>query len=130
MTTAIRSQDSLLRGAIRYDATGVGVMGLAMAALAGPFARMTGLTPTHAFIAGGAFVVYGVLGNYLAGRRAIRPIGTGFTIFNFVGAAAQIAVAAAGLLSLTSAGKAVLVFGGLWALLFGVLQLAGVRRLG
>lgn len=130
MTTAIKSKDALLRSAIRWDATGVGVMGLAIGAFAGPFARATGLTPTHAYVAAAAFVFYGVLGNYLAGRASLRPIGTGLCIFNFVGAAAQFAVVPAGVLPLTAAGKAALVFGGLWALFFGVLQLAGVRRLG
>lgn len=130
MTTAIQPKDSLLRSAIRWDATGVGVMGLAIAAFAGPFARATGLAPSHAWIAAGAFVFYGVLGNYLAARRNIRPVGTGLSIFNFVGAVAQFAAGPAGVLPLTGTGKAVLVFGGLWALVFGVLQLAGLRRLG
>ena len=130
MTTALKPRDSLLRTAIRFDATGVGVMGLALGAFAGPFARATGLNTTHAYVAAAAFVFYGVLGNYLAGRQAIRPIGTGLSIFNFVGAAAQFAVIPAGVLPLTGTGKAALVFGGLWALVFGVLQLAGVRRLG
>ena len=129
MTTGIHSKDSLLRKAIRLDASGVGVMGLALAGFAGPFARATGLTPTHAYVAAAAFVFYGVLGNYLAGRRSIHPVGTGLSIFNFVGAAAQFAVVPTGVLPLTGAGKAALVFGGLWALFFGVLQLAGLRRL-
>ena len=105
-------------------------MGLGIAAFAGPFACATGLSTTHAYVAAAAFVFYGVLGNYLAGRQVIRPVGTGLSIFNFVGAAAQFAVVPAGVLPLTGTGKAALVFGGLWALVFGVLQLAGVRRLG
>ena len=129
MTTAVQPRDSLLRTAIRFDATGVGIMGLAIAGFAGPFARATGLATSHAYIAAVAFVFYGVVGNLLARQRAIRPIGTGLTLFNFIGAAAQIAIAPSGVLSLTGAGKSALVFGGLWALVFGALQLAGVRRL-
>lgn len=113
MTTALHIRDALLRGAIRWDATGVGVMGLVLAGFAAPSARATGLAPTHVYVAAAAFVIYGLVGNYLAGRRAIGPIGTGFSVFNFVGAAGQIAVVPAELLPLTGTGKAALVFGGL-----------------
>lgn len=132
MSTAVafRAKDSLLRTAIRLDATGVGVMGLGIAAFAAPFARHTGFTPAWSYGMAAAFVLYGVVGNWLAGRANIRPIGTGLSLFNFVGAVGQIAVVSTGVLALTGAGRAALVFGGLWALFFGVLQLIGVRRLG
>jgi hypothetical protein len=130
MTTDVVPRDSLLRTAIRLDATGVGLIGLAVAAFAGPFARLTGLTPGWSYGIGAAFVLYGVVGNWLAGRETIRPIGTGLSLFNFVGAVGQIAIIPAGLLALTGAGQAVLVAFGLYALFFGALQLIGVRRLG
>ena len=124
-----RPKEPLLRTAIRLDATGVGVIGLAIAALAGRFANLTGLTPGWAYGIAAAFVFYGVAGNWLAGRPNIRPIGTGLSLFNFVGAIGQAAVVPAGLLPLTGAGKAVMVAFGLYALFFGVLQLIGLRRL-
>lgn len=124
------ARDSLLRWAIRLDATGVGLIGLAVGAFAGPFARLTGLTPGWSYGIAAAFVFYGALGNWLAGRRAIRPVGTGLSLFNFVGAVGQIAIIPAELLPLTGAGKAVMVAFGLYALFFGVLQLRGLRRLG
>jgi hypothetical protein len=129
--TAIHTdtRDSLLRLAIRLDATGVGLIGLAMAAFADPLAGFTGLTPAQMYIGAVAFVLYGAVGNWLAGRPDVRAIGTGLSIFNFVGAAAQMAVVPAQVLPLTGAGEALAVAFGLWALLFGVLQLAGVRRL-
>jgi hypothetical protein len=131
MTTdaAIRIKDALLRTSIRLDATGVGLMGLGIAAFVGPFARHTGFTPAWSYGLAAAFLFYGVVGNWLANRPGIRPIGIGLSLFNFVGAAGQIALVLTGVLALTGAGKATLVFGGLWALVFGVLQLLGVRRL-
>lgn len=132
MTTdiAIRSKDSLLRTAIRLDAIGVGLIGLGVAAFAGWFARLTGFTPAWSYGIAIAFVFYGIVGTWLAARPNIRPIGTGLSLFNFVGAAGQAAIVPAGVFALTGAGKAVMVAFGLWALFFGVLQLIGVRRLG
>ncbi len=113
----------------RSGSTGVGLIGLAIAAFAGRFASFTGLTPAWVYGIAAAFVFYGVVGNWLAGRSNIRPIGTGLSLFNFVGAVGQAAVVPAGLLPLTGAGKAVMVAFGLYALFFGVLQLVGLRRL-
>lgn len=132
MTTdlPVRGKDAMLRTAIRTDATGVGAIGIAIAAFAGGFARMTGLTPAWSYGIAAAFVGYGVVGNWLAGRARIRPIGTGLSLFNFLGAVGQMAVIPAGVFALTGAGKAVMVAFGLYALFFGVWQLIGVRRLG
>jgi hypothetical protein len=124
-----RPKGSLLRTAIRLDATGVGLIGLGIGAFAGRFAGLTGLSTGWAYGIAAAFVFYGVAGNWLAGRPSIRLIGTGLSLFNFVGAVGQAAVVPAGLLPLTGAGKAVMVAFGLYALFFGVLQLVGLRRL-
>ena len=133
MTLAVAAptgaRDSLLRWAIRLDATGVGLIGLTIGAFAHPFARLPGLSSAWAYGIVGAFVFYGMVGNWLAGRRVIRPVGTGLSLFNFVGAVGQIAIIPAGLLPLTGTGNAVMVAFGLYALVFGVLQLLGVRRL-
>ena len=86
---ATRSKDSLLRTAIRVDATGVGLIGLGVAVFAGPFARLTGLTPGWSYGIAVAFLFYGVVGNWLTGRPNIRPIGTGLSLFNFIGAVGQ-----------------------------------------
>lgn len=126
---AVRPRDALLRTAIRLDAIGVGVIGAAVAALAGPFAGLTGLTTWWAYGIAGAFLFYGIAGTWLAGRSNVRPIGTGLSLFNFVGAVGQTAVVPAGVLPLTGAGKAVVLAFGLYALIFGVLQLMGLRRL-
>lgn len=127
--TATGSKDSFLRSAIRGDSVGVGLIGLAIAAFAGPFARMTGLTPAWSYGIAAAFVVYGVVFTWLSGRPRIRGIGTALSAFNFVGAVGQAAIVPAGVLPLTGSGRTVMLVFGLWALVFGVLQLIGVRRM-
>ncbi len=63
------STDSLLRFALRLDATLTGFLGLGIAVMADPMARLTGLTPVQEYIVGAAFVLYG-LGRLRAGGPA------------------------------------------------------------
>ena len=121
--------DGFLRRAIRLDATGTGLLGLAAAGFAQPLSRLTGLTPTHVYIAAAAFVFYGVVGNLLAGRPRIRGIGIGLSAFNVVGTVAAVLLVASAVLPLTGSGKAIILGCGAYTLFFGVLQWAGVRRL-
>ena len=123
------STDSLLRLAIRLDATGTGLLGLAAAAFAHSLSRLTGLTLTQIYISAAAFVFYGVVGNLLAGRPRIRRIGTGLSAFNFVGTAAAVVIAASAILPLTGAGTAIVLGCGAYTMFFGLVQLVGVRRL-
>lgn len=120
--------DSLLRLAIRLDATGVGLLGVGAATLAGPLSRLTGLTATQCYITAAAFLFYGVVGNLLARRPRVRGIGIGLSAFNFLGTIGALALAGSTALPLTSAGKAVVIACGVYTLAFGVLQFLGVRR--
>ncbi len=120
--------DSLLRLAIRMDATGVGLLGVGAATLAGPLSRLTGLTAAQCSITAAAFLLYGVVGNLLARRPRVRGIGIGLSAFNFVGTIGALALAGSTALPLTSAGKAVVIACGVYTLVFGVLQFVGVRR--
>jgi len=121
--------DSFLRQAIRADATGTGLLGLAAAAFARPLSSLTGLTPAHVYIAAAAFVFYGIVGNMLAGRTKIRGIGVGLSAFNVVGTVAAVLLVASTVLPLTGPGKAIILGCGVYTLFFGVLQWFGVRRL-
>ena len=121
--------DGFLRRAIRLDATGTGLLGLAAAGFAQPLSRLTGLTPTHIYIAAAAFVFYGVVGNLLAGRPRIRGIGIGLSAFNVVGTVAAVLLVASAVLPLTGSGKAIILGCGVYTLFFGALQWVGVRRL-
>jgi hypothetical protein len=120
--------DSLLRRAIRLDATGVGLLGLLAVAFAGPLARLTGLTAAQCYITSAAFLFYGVVGNLLARRREVVGIGKGLSAFNFVGTIGALALVTSAALPLTSSGKAVVLACGVYTLIFGVMQFLGVRQ--
>ncbi len=90
------STDSLLRFALRLDATLTGLLGLGIAAMADPMARLTGLTAVQGYIVGAAFVLYG-LGVYaLAALPDVRRLGIALAVFNTVGTVGFIAVATIG----------------------------------
>jgi len=122
------STDSLLRFALRLDATLTGFLGLGIAAMADPMARLTGLTALQEYVVGAAFVLYG-LGVYaLAALPDIRRVGIG-AVFNTVGTAGFVAIATASVLPLTGAGVAVALACAVYTAVFAVLQYLGVRRL-
>jgi hypothetical protein len=120
--------DSLLRLAIRMDATGVGLLGLGAAAFAGPLARLSGLTPLQCHVTAAGFPCYGVIGNLLARRPRVMGIGMGLSGFNFLGTIGAVALVASAVLPLTGFGKTVVLACGAYTLAFGVMQFLGVRR--
>ena len=121
--------DSLLRLALRLDATLTGLAGLAIAAFAGPVASLTGLTPTHAYIFGAAFVAYGVVVYRLGGVEKVRAAGRWVIVANLLYALGSVIVVVDGLLALTTAGNAAMLAGGAYTVLFAALQYLGLRRL-
>lgn len=123
------STDSLLRFALRLDATLTGFLGLGIATMADPMARLTGLTAVQEYVVGAAFVLYG-LGVYaLAAMPDVRRVGIALAVFNTVGTVGFVAIATSGVLPLTSAGVAVTLACSLYTAVFAVLQYLGVRRL-
>jgi hypothetical protein len=123
------STDSLLRFALRADATLTGIAGLLIAATAGPTASLTGLTGAQTYGLGAALVFYGLIVYALAAVESLRGVGIGVAIANVACTVAAIAVVAAGTLSLTQAGVAVTFAMALYTAFFGGLQYLGVRRL-
>lgn len=123
------SQDSLLRFAMRVDATLTGVLGLAFAAMADPLGRLTGLTSAQGYIAGAAFVLCGLVVYALAASPDLRRVGTGLVAFNVVSTVGFIALAETAVLPLTTFGSITALAGGLYTATFAVLQYLGVRRL-
>lgn len=123
------STDSLLRFAMRLDATLSGLIGLFIALLADPLSALTGLSSVAEF-SGGALLVLGGLGVYgLAAAPDLRRVGAGLIVGNIVLTVAALVVVAVGALPLTAAGvAATLATGGYFALM-GYLQYLGVRRL-
>lgn len=120
--------DSLLRLAIRMDATGVGLLGLGAATLAGPLSRLSGLTPLQCYVIAAAFLFYGVIGNLLVRLPRVAGIGMALSAFNFLGTIGALALVETAVLPLTDAGKTVVLACGAYTLIFGVLQFLGVRQ--
>jgi hypothetical protein len=123
------SSDSLLRFAMRADATLCGATGLLVAVAADQLSRLSGLSAASEWVAGAALVVYGAALYVLAAAPDIRRIGVITVAANVVFAIVALTVVIAGVLPLTGAGVAMVL-----ALIAGTLGLAylqylGVRRL-
>jgi hypothetical protein len=123
------STDSLLRFAMRLDATLSGLIGLFIALMADPLSSLTGLSSVAEF-SGGALLALGGLAVYaLAAASDLRRVGVGLIGGNIVLTLAALVVLAVGALPLTETGvAATLVTAGYFALM-GYLQYLGVRRL-
>lgn len=121
------SNDSLLRFAMRADATLTGVMGLAVAVAADPVSRLTGLTSAQEYSMGAFFVLYGLAVFSLAALPNLRRAGLGVVAANLVYTVA--AIVAAELVPMTSIGVGATLASGLYTLAFAGLQYLGLRRL-
>lgn len=128
-TSRGRSDDSLLRFAMRADATLCAGGGLLIAMAADPLSRLSGLSATVEFVAGAALVGYGVALYVLAAAPGIRRIGAGIVVANVVLAVVAMAVLAAGVLPLRGAGVAMMLATIAATLGLSYLQYLGVRRL-
>jgi hypothetical protein len=123
------STDSLLRFAMRLDATLSGLVGLFIALMADPLSSLTGLSSTAEFIGGALLVLAGLAVYGLAAAPDLRRVGVGLIAGNAVLTVATLGVLAAGTLPLTETGvAATLATGGYFALM-GYLQALGVLRL-
>ena len=123
------STDSLLRFAMRLDATLTGFVGLMIAAAADPLSSLTGLSSIAEYGIGAFFVLYGLAVFALAAALDLRRAGIGVVIANAVLAVAAVVVAAADALPLTQTGIAATLASGVCTALIGYLQYLGVRRL-
>lgn len=123
------STDSLLRFAMRLDATLTGLCGLAIAVAAEPIASLTGLTEAQNYVVGAVFVLVGAVVYNLAAVPNLRAVGVGVIISNIAFTVAAFAVAVADVLPLTGFGVAAAMATGLYTATFGAMQYLGVRRL-
>ncbi|KQY03130.1 hypothetical protein ASD37_26865 [Mycobacterium sp. Root135] len=123
------SSDSLLRFAMRADATLCAALGLLLAMAADPLSRLSGLSATSEWLAGAALVVYGVTLYVMAAAPFVRRIGIGIVVANVVFAVAVVAIVAAGVLPLTGMGVAMTLATVAATLGLAYLQYLGVRRL-
>src|ERR1700752_1507357 len=100
------STDSLLRFALRADATLCAGVGLFVAMAADPLSRLSGLASTSEWIAGAALVIYGVALYMAAGLSDVRRVGMGVLAGNVAFPILSTAVRVAGWLPLTGLGVA------------------------
>ncbi len=123
------STDSLLRFALRADATLCGALGLFVAMAADPLSRMSGLSATSEWIAGAALVGYGVALYLAAGVPNVRRVGVGVLAGNIVFAVLVAVVLIADWLPLTAFGVTSTIAFTVITMAFAYAQYLGVRRL-
>jgi hypothetical protein len=120
---------SLLRFALRADATLCAGVGLFVAMAADPLSRLSGLSPTSEWIAGAALVIYGVALYAAAGLRDVRRVGMGVLAGNVAFAILVTVVLVAGWLPLTELGVVTTIAFTVATVGFAYGQYLGVRRL-
>jgi hypothetical protein len=123
------STDSLLRFALRADATLCAGLGLLVAMAADQLSRISGLSPTSEWIAGAALAAYGVALYTLAGVVDVRRVGIGVLAGNIAFAVLVAVVLVADWLPLTALGVVATVAFTAVTLAFAYVQYLGVRRL-
>jgi hypothetical protein len=123
------STDSLLRFAMRLDATLTGLCGLVIAGAADPISSATGLSSIAEYGLGAFFVLYGLVVFGLAAAPDLRRVGISVVIANIVFTVAAVVVAAADAVPLTATGISATLASGVYTALIGYLQYLGVRRL-
>lgn len=128
-TTGAVSKDSLLRFALRADATVCAGVGLMVSMAADQLARIAGLSATAGWLVGAGLVGYGALLYVLAATPRVRRVGLGVLAGNVAFAITTVVAIVTGWLALTGTGiELVLGFVGATAVL-AWLQYRGVRRL-
>jgi hypothetical protein len=123
------STGSLLRFALRADATLCAALGLLVALAADPLSQLSGLSSTSEFIGGAALVIYGAALYVAAGLPDVRRVGVGVLAGNIAFAILVTVVLAAGWLPLTEFGVAATAVFTVVTLAFAYAQYLGVRRL-
>lgn len=121
------STDSLLRFAVRADATLTGFFGLVIAFLADPLSSLTGLTSFQNYAIGAFFVICGLVVFSLGAMPDLRGVGIGVIVANVFFTLASMVAAEA--LPLNVTGVALTLAGGAYTAAFAALQYLGVRRL-
>ncbi|MEB4211989.1 hypothetical protein [Mycobacterium sp. 94-17] len=121
------STDSLLRFAVRADATLTGLCGLVIAFFADPIASLTGLTSFQEYGVGAFFVLAGLLVFSLGALPQLRRVGVSVMVANV--AFTLVSIVAAAALPLTLTGVALTLAAGGYTAAFAALQYLGLRRL-
>ena len=123
------STDSLLRFAMRADATLTGLAGIAGVPLAGWLAELSGTTRTFEYSMSAFFIAYGVVVFVLAALPSIKRPGIAVVIANLLYTVAAIGLVLTDVLSLTTTGVVLTLATGVYTAVFAELQYQGVRRI-
>jgi hypothetical protein len=123
------STDSLLRFAMRADATLTSLAGIAGVPLAGWLAELSGTTRTFEYSMSAFFIAYGVVVFGLAALPSIKRPGVGVVIANLLYTVAAIVLVLTDVLSLTTTGVVLTLATGVYTAVFAELQYQGVRRI-
>ena len=126
---ATTTRDSFLRFALRTDAVGSGLMGIAGLAFASQIAQLSGTTTSFELTVGALFVAYSAALLFLATRPSVRQAGRVCAIGNLVYSVATVVAVLAGVFPLTTAGVVGVLGSGVFTLVMADLQYLGLRRL-
>ncbi|MEB3021221.1 hypothetical protein [[Mycobacterium] crassicus] len=131
VTTPILSDatDSLLRFALRADATVTGAVGLAGVLLARQMSALSGFTAAQEYAVAAFCVLYGAAVYFLSALPDVRRAGIGVIAANLVCTVAAVAVVETGVLPLTGIGVAATLASAAYTGFFAWLQYRGLRRL-
>lgn len=127
--SATTTRDSFLRFALRIDAVGSGLVGVAGLAFASQIAELSGTTTSFEYTVGILFVAYSAALLVLSRRPSVRQLGQVCAIGNLVFTAAAVIAVLAGVFPLTTAGVVGFLGSGVFTLVMADLQYLGLRRL-
>ncbi len=123
------TKDSFLRFAMRLDAIGSGLCGLAGLAIAPWLAEVSGTTPAIEYSMSAFFVAYGAGMFGLSRMKHVRVPGIAAVVGNLVYTALAVLVVVAGVWPLTTTGVVLTLGSGVFTLVMADLQYLGLRRM-
>jgi peptidoglycan/LPS O-acetylase OafA/YrhL len=123
------SSDSLLRFALRADATASGLMGLAGIPLAGWLAEISGTTKAFEYSMSAFFIAFAVGVFAFAARPSVKRTGIVVAAGNVLYTVASVVFVLADVLPLTTVGVVLTLAVGVYTLVMAELQYQGVRRI-
>ena len=123
------SSDSLLRFALRADATASGLMGIAGIPLAGWLAEVSGTPIAFEYAVSAFFIAFAVGVFALAARPSVKQTGIVVAAGNVLYAVAAVVFVLADVFPLTTVGVVLTLATGVYTLVMAELQYQGVRRI-
>ncbi len=123
------SSDSLLRFALRADATASGLMGIAGIPLAGWLAEVSGTPVAFEYAVSAFFIAFAVGVFALAARPSVKRTGIVIAAGNVLYTVAAVVFVLADVFPLTTMGVVLTLATGVYTLVMAELQYQGVRRI-